>query len=84
SAIFALSDIMAIGVAKAVVDSGLKIGDDISIIGFDGMDESKYYNPGLTTVNQPKRLMAETSISLLFSLINGTQENKQILLDTKL
>lgn len=84
SAIFALSDIMATGVAKAVIDSGLKIGDDISIIGFDGMDASKYYNPGLTTVNQPKRLMAETSISLLFSLINGVEENKQILLDTKL
>ncbi len=84
SAIFALSDIMATGVAKAVIDSGLKIGDDISIIGFDGMDASKYYNPGLTTVNQPKRLMAETSISLLFSLINGAEENKQILLDTKL
>lgn len=84
SAIFAFSDIMAIGVAKAIVDSGLKIGDDISLIGFDGMNESKYYNPGITTVNQPKKLMAERSIELLFSLINGIEENKQILLDTEL
>ncbi|SFC64424.1 LacI family DNA-binding transcriptional regulator [Clostridium uliginosum] len=84
TAIFALSDLMAIGAAKAVADSGLKVGEDISIVGFDGMDESKYYNPGITTVNQPKKLMAEMSINLLLSLINGNEENKHILLDTQL
>lgn len=84
TAIFAVSDIMAIGVAKAVLDSGLKIPEDISIIGFDGMDESLFYNPSITTVKQPKELMAEMSIDLLMSLINGKQENKHILLDTEL
>lgn len=84
TAIFALSDIMAIGAAKAIIDSGLKVPEDISIVGFDGMDESKYYNPGITTVKQPKKLMAEMSANLLISLINETEENKHILLDTKL
>ena len=54
TAIFAISDFMAIGAAKAVTDSGLVVGKDISIIGFDGMDVSCYYNPGITTIKQPK------------------------------
>lgn len=45
TAIFAISDIMAVGVAKAVADCGLKVGKDIAIIGFDGMDISEFYNP---------------------------------------
>ena len=84
TAIFALSDIMAIGATKAVIDSGLRVPEDISIVGFDGMDESEYYNPGITTIKQPQKLMAEMSISLLIQLINGSEENKHILLDTKL
>lgn len=84
TAIFAISDRMAIGVAKAVLDSGLKIGEDISIIGFDGMDISEFYNPGITTVRQPKQLMAIKSIKHLFNLINQREGHKHLLLDTKL
>lgn len=84
TAIFALSDIMAIGATKAVFDSGLRVPEDISIIGFDGMDDSEYYNPGITTIKQPKKLIGEISINLLMSLISGDKENKHILLDTKL
>lgn len=84
TAIFVISDIMAIGVARAVVDSGLRVGEDISIIGFDGMDSSKFYNPGITTVKQPKDLMSRKSIEHLFELINNRKEHKHILLDTEL
>lgn len=84
TAIFALSDIMAVGAAKAVLDSGLRIPEDVSIIGFDGMDESKYYNPSITTVKQPKNLMAKMSINLLISLINREKKNEHIMLETRL
>jgi len=84
TAVFAFSDIMAVGAAKAILDSGLRIPNDISIVGFDGMDESEFYNPSITTVKQPKKLMAEMSINLLMSLIKGETENKHILLETKL
>ena len=84
TAIFAISDIMAMGIAKAIVDEGLKIGEDISLIGFDGMDISKYYNPGITTVRQPKIEMAQKSAELLLSLLNGDEENKHIVLGTEL
>ncbi|MDK2828437.1 LacI family DNA-binding transcriptional regulator [Clostridium butyricum] len=84
TAIFALSDIMALGAIKAAIDNGFDVPRDISIVGFDGMDESKYYNPSITTVKQPKKKMAETSVELLFSLITTDCENKHLILDTKL
>lgn len=84
TAIFAISDFMAIGAARAVVDSGLVVGKDVSILGFDGMDLSCYYNPGISTIKQPKKEMAEKSVEILFELLKGNGENKHILLDTEL
>lgn len=84
TAIFSISDVMAIGVAKAIVDEGLRIGDDISLMGFDGMDVSEFYNPGISTVKQPKTEMAEKSAELLLELLNGKSDNKHIILNTEL
>lgn len=83
TAIFSISDIMAVGAAKAVLDKGLKVGEDISIMGFDGMDISKYYNPGITTVKQPKKQMANNSIDLLLALLAKKEEHKHIIFETK-
>lgn len=84
TAVFAISDIMAIGAGKAIVDLGLKIGKDISLIGFDGLDIGKYYNPALTTIKQPQRRMADDSINLLVALIEKKCENQKMVLETKL
>ena len=84
TAIFAISDIMAIGAGKAVIDLGYKIGEDISILGFDGLDIGKYYNPALTTIKQPQRQMAYDSINLLVQLIEKKCENQRCVLETKL
>lgn len=84
TAIFAISDIMAIGIAKAIIDSKLKVGEDISLIGFDGLDISKFYNPSITTVKQPKDIMAEKSIEQLLLLINNQEDHKHIILNTEL
>ena len=84
TAIFAISDFMAMGVAKAVTDSGLTVGKDISIVGFDGMDVSCYYNPGITTVKQPREEIAIKSVEILFDLLKDKCENQHILLDTEL
>ena len=84
TAIFSISDIMAIGIAKAVADQGYEIGKDISIIGFDGMDISEFYNPGITTVEQPKTIMAEKSVELLMKLLKDRDKNSHIILETKL
>lgn len=84
TAIFSISDIMAVGAAKSIIDNGLKVGKDISVMGFDGMDISKYYNPGITTVKQPKKHMANNSIDLLLALLAKKEEHKHIIFETKI
>ncbi|CUP98909.1 LacI family DNA-binding transcriptional regulator [Clostridium baratii] len=84
TAIFAISDIMAVGAAKAITDNNLKIGEDIALLGFDGMEVTKYYSPSISTIEQPKELLAKESINLLLDLINGKSQNKHIVIDTNL
>ena len=84
TAIFSISDIMAVGAAKSVINQGLQVGEDISIMGFDGMDISKYYNPGITTVKQPKKNMANNSIDLLLALLAKKEDHKHIIFETKI
>lgn len=84
TAIFAISDIMAVGAGKAAVDLGYQVGKEISLLGFDGLDIGKYYNPTLTTIKQPQRQMAEDSIHLLLKLIEKKCENQRSVLETKL
>ena len=84
TAIFAISDIMAVGCAKAIKDSGLIVGKDISIIGFDGMDISEFYNPTITTIIQPKVEIAKISVDLLLDLMANKTDNKHIILNTEL
>lgn len=84
TAIFAISDIMAMGVAKASFEVGRIVGQDISIVGFDGMDAAKYYQPSITTVKQPKKRMSELSVEMLLKLLNGKIENTHVFLDVEL
>lgn len=84
TAIFAISDIMAVGCAKAIKDNGLEIGKDIAVVGFDGMDISEFYNPTITTVIQPKLEMAKISVDLLLDLMSNRTDNKHIILNTEL
>ncbi|MDU1050839.1 MAG: LacI family DNA-binding transcriptional regulator [Varibaculum cambriense] len=70
TAVVAISDVIALGAQKALIDAGLKIPEDVSITGFDGIEFSRYTNPALTTVEQPIEQLAETSCRLLFAQIN--------------
>ena len=84
TAVFAISDIMAVGAAKASFDLHRQVGKDISIMGFDGMDMAKYYEPAITTVKQPKSKMSELSVEMLLKLLEGKMENEHIYLDVEL
>lgn len=84
TAIFAISDIMAVGAAKASFDLGRKVGKDISIMGFDGMDMAKYYEPSITTIKQPKNEMSRLSVEILLKLLERKIENAHIFLDVEL
>lgn len=75
TAVFATADKIAVGAAKAFIEKGLRIPEDISVAGFDGLDIAKYYSPSITTIKQPVEDMARATISLLFSLITGEAQN---------
>lgn len=71
TAVFSFSDELAIGVAKAALSLGLKIPDDISIVGFDGTEIMEYFNPSLDTLYQPADQMALTAVESLFHMMQG-------------
>ncbi|GAA0743642.1 LacI family DNA-binding transcriptional regulator [Clostridium oceanicum] len=83
-AIFVTTDIMAIGAAKAILSRGLKIPEDISIIGFDGLEYSKYFHPAITTISQPAEEIGKKSIKIIFDLIKNKKSHKHIVLKTEL
>jgi len=71
TAVFAFADVLAIGAAKAAFSMGLSIPDDISIVGFDGIEMAEYYHPSLDTIYQPATEMALSSIEILFDMMQG-------------
>lgn len=84
TAIFAMSDIMAIGAAKAIFENGQSVPDDISIIGFDGIALTQYYNPTLATIKQPSVDIAHKSVDLLIQNIENKKTAHNIVLGTEL
>jgi DNA-binding LacI/PurR family transcriptional regulator len=64
------NDLMAIGVLQEAAALGLRVPDDLSVVGFDGIDAATWTQPTLTTVAQPIREIAETAISALRAKID--------------
>lgn len=71
TAIFAVADVMAIGAIRALWERGLKVPEDVSVMGFDGLPMCSYLVPQLTTVRQPVRAMAVRSVEILLRSIEG-------------
>ncbi len=71
--IFAVSDMIAIGAVRAAADAGLKVPDDLSIIGFDGIDYVRYSVPRLATIMQDTKQLAERSVEDLLMRISYTR-----------
>lgn len=69
--VFAMSDVMAIGAIRALIDSGKRVPEDISVMGFDGITMAEYYNPKLTTIQQQYQILADKSVEILLHGING-------------
>lgn len=71
TAIIASNDLMAFGVMDAIKEAALRIGEDISVIGFDDIPEASTHTPPLTTIRQPMETMGAAAIELLIDLIEG-------------
>ena len=74
TAVFAMSDVMAIGAIRALRDLGYRVPEDVSVIGFDGTSLAEYYNPKLATIKQQHQTLANRSIEILFGQIELKKE----------
>ncbi|HEV2464697.1 MAG TPA: LacI family DNA-binding transcriptional regulator [Acidobacteriaceae bacterium] len=69
TAIFCFNDISAIGVIRAIHEAGLRVPEDISVVGFDDVLSAAYQRPSLTTVRQPLREMGNKGAQMLLEMI---------------
>jgi LacI family transcriptional regulator len=75
TAIFASNDLTAFGVMDAARDAGLRIPDDLSVVGFDDIPSATHSAPPLTTVCQPLKEMGRRATQILLSQINAIDAN---------
>ena len=69
TALFAVADVMAIGAIRALHNNGLRVPQDVSVMGFDGLPLGSFLVPELSTVVQSARLMAKRSVEILIDRI---------------
>jgi len=74
TALFAYNDISALGAIRAFQEAGLRVPQDISVVGFDDIQGAAYSNPTLTTVRQPLAHMGRLAAETLLARIEGTKE----------
>jgi DNA-binding LacI/PurR family transcriptional regulator len=85
SAVFVASDAVAIGAKSALREKGLRIPDDISLVGFDDIPWAQYSDPPLTTIRLPAQELARTACLMLMNLLQGKEPPaKRQILDTEL
>lgn len=85
TAIFAISDIMAVGAARAAKERGFSIPEDVAVVGFDNISFSSMYDPAITTISQPKYDLGCIAMQLLLKQIsNDAKEPGEIVLEHEL
>ncbi len=83
TAVFAIADTLAIGCLRAAKEAGYRLPEDLSVMGFDGIEFGAYYSPSITTVRQPYTYMAEQAIRMMRGLLDD-EENRHLVLDAEI
>lgn len=78
-AIFAASDLMAAGAARALLEAGRRIPEDVAVVGYDDSDVASTHRPPLTTVRQPVEEMGRELVSLLQQVLAGSPPRHTVL-----
>jgi DNA-binding LacI/PurR family transcriptional regulator len=74
TALVSYNDIAAIGAIRALRDHGLRVPDDVSVVGFDDIQGAAYHTPSLTTIRQPLNSMGNTAARILLDRIRGGKD----------
>ena len=69
---------MALAAISRIKQSGLRVPEDISIIGYDNIELSAYFSPPLTTIHQPKRRVGKTAVEILLERIKDKHHERRI------
>jgi DNA-binding LacI/PurR family transcriptional regulator len=72
TAIFAFNDQMAIGALHALRTRGLRVPEDVAVVGFDGIALGAFTTPELTTIEQPRAEVGKRAVELVFELLDGS------------
>ena len=79
TAVYAACDEAAISFMKTVTAAGRRIPDDVSVVGFDGIDVARFVEPTLTTIRQPRYELGRTGARALLRAVNGLEPDFQVL-----
>lgn len=77
TAVFVGGDIMAMGAICAADEMGLRVPQDISVIGYDNVRNARYFTPALTTIHQPKERLGAMAFDMLLDRITSKREDAQ-------
>jgi DNA-binding LacI/PurR family transcriptional regulator len=72
TAVFCYNDMSALGALRTIHSCGLRVPDEISVVGFDDLFIASYTSPPLTTISQPMRQMGRTAMEVLLKLFSGS------------
>jgi LacI family repressor for deo operon, udp, cdd, tsx, nupC, and nupG len=80
--VFFVSDVIAVGAQRALIDAGVRVPEDVAVFGFDDIDMARICTPMLTTVAQPMALIGRKAAEMLFTLVDGKElEERRVVLD---
>ena len=74
-AIFCFNDLLALGSLFALRQRGLRVPDDVAVVGFDDIEESRYSHPTLTSISPDKQRIAATAVALLVDRLSGQRDD---------
>lgn len=83
-ALFVYNDLSALGFEDAILDQGLRIPEDVALVGFDDIDRGEYAAVPLTTIRQPSDLIGKQAVELLLKLMHGNNGSPRRILKPEL
>lgn len=78
-AIFAASDLIAVGAMRALSEAGLSVPEDVAVVGFDDIPAAAFTSPPLTTIMQDIRLAGEALVESVLAQVEGRPGNPRVL-----
>lgn len=78
TALYCISDVLAVGALRAFADAGIRVPEDVSVAGYDGQEIAQYSVPRLTTLKQPAGEIAKKATDLLFDIIDKESDHRHI------